>query len=62
VFHPGRHHPREGPAKASSEILNSATVLQTTDPASETIWTAGAPVTLTPPPANEVVSGASLGI
>lgn len=34
----------------------------TTEPASETIWAAGAPVTLTLPPASQVVNGASIGL
>ncbi len=34
----------------------------TTDPAGETIWRAGAPVKLTPPPASQVVNGATLGL
>jgi hypothetical protein len=39
---------------------DTAPVAGTTDPAGETTWTVGAPVTLTPPPASQVVSGASL--
>ena|ERR1700722_7227162 len=37
-----------------------APVAGTTDPSVETTWTVGAPVTLTPPPASQVVSGASI--
>ena len=39
---------------------DTAPVAGTTDPAGETTFTIGAPVTLTPPPASQVVSGASL--
>jgi hypothetical protein len=34
----------------------------TSDPANETTYTVGAPVTLIPPPAKQVVSGASIGM
>jgi hypothetical protein len=37
-------------------------VTGTTDPAGKTIYTIGAPVTLTPPPASQVVTGASIGM
>jgi len=42
--------------------MDAAPLPGTTDPAGETTYTLGAPVTLTPPPASQVINAATLGL
>ncbi len=42
--------------------MDAAPLPGTTDPAFETTFTVGGPVKLTPPPASQVISGASIGL